>query len=123
MMMILITEAMMSFVGNLKKLLIFKVDQNQLVRLTHNIGQWVWLLNTSRALKPRLHDRPTTCCQNGCQTVLTTGCILYTAGCQTGCTTRFDNRLNEQPLFVQHRCQTVFVKTVVQRGLTTGYIM
>jgi len=39
MMTILINEAMMSFVGNLKKLLIFKVDQNQLVRLTHNIGQ------------------------------------------------------------------------------------
>ena len=27
---------------------------------------------------------------------LTTSCILYTAGCQTGCTTRFHNRLNEQ---------------------------
>jgi len=26
---------------------------------------------------------------------------VYTAGCQTGCTTRFDNRLNEQWLFVQ----------------------
>ena len=35
-------------------------------------------------INPRLHD--TTCCQ-------------------TGCTTRFDNRLNEQ-LFVQHGCQT-----------------
>jgi len=35
--------------------------------------------------------------------LLTTGCIVYTAGfCQTGCTTRFDNRLNEQWLFVQH---------------------
>ena len=65
--------------------------------------------------KPRLHDA--TCCQSGCQTGLTTGCIVctniqpvvkpvepvwqngcivYTAGCQTGCTTRFDNRLNEQ---------------------------
>ena len=29
------------------------------------------------------------------------------------CTTRFDKRLNEQ-LFVQHGCQTVFVKPVVQ---------
>jgi len=41
----------------------------------------------------------------GCQTRLTTGlttcCIVYTAGCQTGCTIRFDNRLNEQRLFVQ----------------------
>jgi len=73
-------------------------------------------------LKPRLHA--TTCCQNrfhnrlypeykhstGCQTRLTTGCIVYTAGCQTGCqtgcTTRFDNRLNEQWLFVQNGCQT-----------------
>jgi len=51
-------------------------------------------------LKPRLRD--TTCCQTG----LTTGCIVYTAGCQTGCTTRFDNRLNEQRLFVQHGCQS-----------------
>jgi len=77
-------------------------------------------------LKPRLHD--TTCCQTG----FTTGCIVYTniqpvvkpadnrfhnllyrvhtAGCQTGCTTRFDNWLNEQWLFVQH-------------GLTTGCIV
>jgi len=72
-------------------------------------------------IKPRLHD--TTCCQNrfyrlhrvykhstGFQTRLTTGltngCIVYTAGCQSGCTTRFDNRLNEQWLFVQHGCQT-----------------
>ena len=44
---------------------------------------------------------------------LTHGCIVYTAGCQTGCTTRFDNRLNEQWLFVQHSCQT---------GLTTGWM-
>jgi len=33
----------------------------------------------------------------GCQTRLTTGsttgCIVYTAGCQTGCTTRFDKWL------------------------------
>jgi len=32
---------------------------------------------------------------------MTTGCIVYTAGCHTGCTTWFDNRLNEQWLFVQ----------------------
>ena len=31
---------------------------------------------------------------------------MYTAGCQTVSTTRFDNRLNEQWLFVQHGCQT-----------------
>ena len=64
--------------------------------------------------KPRLHD--TTGCQmglttgwmfvytiqpwyNGCQTALTTdlttSCIVYTAGCQTGCTTRFDNRVEQ----------------------------
>ena len=42
----------------------------------------------------------------GCQTRLTTGCIMYTASCQTGCTTPFDNRLNEQWLFVKHGCQT-----------------
>jgi len=50
---------------------------------------------TAEILKPRLHD--TTCCQTGCQTScqtgLTTGCIVYTAGCQTGCTARFDNRV------------------------------
>jgi len=37
------------------------------------------------------------------------------AGCQTGCTTRFDNRLNEQWLFVQHGCPAG-----CQTGLTTG---
>jgi len=31
---------------------------------------------------------------------------VYTAGCQIGCTTRFDNRLDEQWLFIQHGCQT-----------------
>ena len=78
--------------------------------------------------KPCLHD--TACCQNGCQTGLTTGCIVYTniqpvvkrlyrvAGCQTGCTTRFDNRLNEQWLFVQHGCQTGCTT-----GLTAGCIV
>ena len=58
----------------------------------------------------------------GCQTRLTTGlitvCIVYTAGCQTGCqsgcTTLFDNWLNEQWLFVQRGCQT---------GLTPGCIV
>jgi len=56
--------------------------------------------NDADRLKPRLHD--TTCCQTG----LTTGSIVYTASCQTGCTTPFDNRLNEQWLFVKHGCQT-----------------
>jgi len=51
---------------------------------------------SSAWLKPRFHD--TTCCQ----TELTTGCIVYTAGCQSVCTTRFDNRLNEQWLFVKN---------------------
>ena len=53
------------------------------------------MVKTRYDLKPRLHS--TTCCQTGCQTALTNGCIVYTAG-----------------------CQTVFVKMVVQRGLTTG---
>jgi len=43
----------------------------------------------------------------GSQTRLTTGCIVYTAGCQTGCTTRFGNRLNEQWLFVKPGCTTI----------------
>jgi len=63
-------------------------------------------------LKPRLHD--TTGCQTRCQTDLTTGCIVYTAGCQTGLYNRFDNRLNEQ-LLVQHGCQTV-ERTVAVRS-------
>jgi len=49
---------------------------------------------------------------------LTTGCIVYASGCQTGCTTWFDNRLNEQWLFVQLRCQTGGLTT----GLTTGWM-
>jgi len=42
---------------------------------------------------------------------------MHTAGCQTGCTTRFDNRLNEQWLFVQHGCQTS-----CQTHLTTSWL-
>jgi len=32
--------------------------------------------SATAVLNPRLHD--TTCCQTGCQTCLTTGCIVYT---------------------------------------------
>ena len=39
------------------------------------------IVKTRYDLKPRLHN--TTCCQTGCQTALTNGCIVYTAGCQT----------------------------------------
>jgi len=46
---------------------------------------------------------------NRLTTGLTNGCIVYTASCQTGCTTRFDNQLNEQCLLVQHGCQTGFM--------------
>ena len=59
-------------------------------------------------VKPRLHD--TTCCQTG----LTTGYIVYTAGCQTSCTTRFDNRLNEQSVR-----STRLSNRVCQIGCTT----
>jgi len=71
-----------------------------------------------------IHD--TTGCQTRCQTGLTIGCIVYIAGCQTGCTTQFDNRLNEQWLFVQHGwtnsgCSfNTDVKPVVNPGCTTG---
>jgi len=34
-------------------------------------------------------------CQTRLTTGLTTGCIVYTAGCQTCCTTRFDNRVEQ----------------------------
>ena len=42
-----------------------------------------------------------------------------------GCTTRFDNRLNEQWLFVQHGCQTgcTVCQTRCTTGLTTGCIV
>ena len=53
---------------------------------------------------------------------LTNGCIVYTAGCHTGCTTRFDNRLNEQWLFVQHGCETG-CQTHLTTGLTAGCIV
>jgi len=64
-----------------------------------------------RFVKPRLHD--TTCCQTGCQTDLTTGCIVYT---------------NIQPVVkpvwqpAVSRIQPVVkvVKPAVQPGLTTG---
>jgi len=89
----------------------------------------------------RLHRvyKHSTGCQTRLTTGLTTGCIVYTADCQTGCTTRFDNRLNEN-LFVQHGCQTrcqtgfdnrlneqwLFVQhgcqTGCQTGLTTGWM-
>ena len=66
--------------------------------------------------EPRLHDT------TGCQT-----------RCHTGCTTRFDNRLNEQ-LFVQHGCRfenrldvclhdTAGCQTGCTTGLTTGCIV
>ena len=97
-----------------------------------------WLVSRC-VIKPRLHD--TTCCQTGCQCgcrlttgcivytniqpvvkavwqpAVSTGCIMYTAGCQTGCitgcTTQFDNRLNKQWLFIQSGLTT---------GLTTGWM-
>jgi len=68
-------------------------------------------------VKPRLHN--TTCCQTG----LTNGCIVYTAGCQTGCTTRFYNRVERTVLFVQHGCQTGLYNRFDKHGLTTGCIM
>ena len=52
-------------------------------------------------------------------------CIHDTTGCQKSvkpgltCTTRFDNRLNEQWLFVQHGCQT----GSQTNGLTTGCVV
>ena len=40
--------------------------------------------------------------------------LYRVAGCQTGCTTRFDNRLNEQWLFVQHGTGWMLVYTIQQ---------
>jgi len=61
-------------------------------------------------------------CQSRLTTGLTTGCIVYTAGCQTGCRTRFDNRLNEQWLFVQHGCQSG-CQIRLTTSLTTGCML
>jgi len=47
-------------------------------------------------VKPRLHD--TTCRQTGCQTGLTTGCIVYT-------NIQFDNRFDNRPYRVNGVCQ------------------
>ena len=54
-------------------------------------------------LSNRIDNRVNVCIHDatGCHIGLTTGCIMYTADCQTGCTTRFGNRLNEQWLFVE----------------------
>jgi len=61
----------------------------------------------------RVYKHSTGCQTRNLTSGLTTGCIVYTAGCQTCCTSRYDNRLNEQYnrlneqwLFVQHGCQT-----------------
>jgi len=109
--------------GHMSGLISWGVSQH-----TSSTVSWAWGVDalscrkTNTSLKPRLHDTP--CCQTGCQTGLTTGCIVYTAGCQTGCqahcTTRFDNRLkfNELWLFVQHGCQTGCTN-----GLTTSCIV
>jgi len=61
-------------------------------------------------------------CQTRLTTGLTTGSIVYTAGCQTGCTNRLDNPVNEQWLFVQHGCQNG-CQTGLTTGLTTGGIV
>jgi len=53
------------------------------------------------------------------QTVVKNEQLFVQHGCQTGCQTRFDNLLYR---VYKHStcCQTVFVKPVVQPGLTTG---
>ena len=83
-------------------------------------NQWWYCtkLMSAMLLKTRLHD--TTCCQTGCQTNRFDNrlyCVysrLSNCVCQTGCTTRFDNRLNEQ-LFLQHGCQTGCQTTLYNR--------
>jgi len=61
------------------------------------------MVKTRYDLKPRLHN--TTCCQTGCQSALTNRfdkrlyrvySRLSNRVCQNGCTTRVDNRLNDQ---------------------------
>ena len=103
------------------------------------IGYYVWVIGLMFliCIKPRLHD--TTCCQSrlsnrfenrvnvciydttGCQTRFTTGltngCIVYTAGRQTGCTTRFDNRLYRVYIHLPG-CQTGCQSVSCKRGFT-----
>jgi len=52
------------------------------------------------------------------QPVWQNGCIVYTASCETGCTTRFDKRLNEQSVH-STRLSNRFDK----HDLTTGCIV
>ena len=76
----------------------------------------------------------------GCQTRLTTGltngCILCASGCQTGCTIRFDNRLNGTVAVRSTRLSNPFdnrldlclhdtagCQTGCRTGLTTGCIV
>ena len=56
-------------------------------RLSNQFHNWLYCVN-----------KHSTGCQTRLTTGLTNGYVVYTAGC----TTRFDNRLNEQWLFVQH---------------------
>jgi len=70
---------------------------NTVARLPSIVADCLWMHSVFSTqyervmLKPRLHD--TTCCQTGCQTALTTGCIVYTniqpvvntTGLTTGC--------------------------------------
>jgi len=69
---------------------------------------FTWYNLLANRFENRLYHvfKHSTGCQTRWTTGLTTGCIVYTAGCQTGYTTRFDNQLNEQWLFVQHGCQS-----------------
>jgi len=58
-------------------------------------------------------------CHTRLTTGLTTGCIVYTAGFQTGCTTRFSNRVVQlvwQPCWTNSGCSfnTVEFNTVVK---------
>jgi len=65
-------------------------------------------LLSNRFNNPLYHVyKHSTGCHTHLTTALTNGCIVYTAGCQSGCTTRFYNRLNEQWLFDVERTVAV----------------
>jgi len=79
--------------GDRRKILLWSVR--------HRVGAFLVVYCDEITLIPRLHD---------------------TTGCQCGLTTRFDNRLNKQWLFVQHGWQTGCT-TGLTTGLTTGCIV
>ena len=105
--------------------------------MRRTLKRFVHLYGLKSYVKTRLHD--TTCCQYGCQRFdnRVNVCIHDTAGCQTRCQTGCQTGLINGCIVYTAGCQTgsgwtnsgcsfntvvkPVVKPVVQRGLTTGW--